>query len=108
MSEFDTIFGDLGKTKRPNGSDHGDYAGLAEQLAASAWLVRDVPSPEQLLGELITTATRCLIVGRTGLGKTLLGLAMAMGMAFGIGFLHCDRADLCACSTSTARCRSTC
>jgi hypothetical protein len=74
----------------PNGEDHQDtaYADLAQQLAASTWRARKVPPVEKLLGELITAATRCFIVGRTGLGKTLLGLAMAIGMASGEGFLH--------------------
>jgi hypothetical protein len=72
---------------KPSSEDDG-YAGLAEQLAAGAWLVREVPPMESLLGEFITAATRCFIVGRTGLGKTLLGLAMAIGMASGEGFLH--------------------
>jgi hypothetical protein len=66
----------------------GGCPGLAEQLSAGRWLVREVPSVEKLLGDLITAGTRCFIIGRTGLGKTLFGLAMAMGMAFGTGFLH--------------------
>jgi hypothetical protein len=41
-----------------------------------------------LLGELITPSSRIFLVGRTGLGKTLLAHAMGAGMASGKGFLH--------------------
>ena len=64
------------------------YAGLAEKLSAGAWLAREQPPIDRLLGDFITTTTRAFIVGRTGLGKTMLGLAAGMGMAFGTGFLH--------------------
>jgi hypothetical protein len=40
------------------------------------------------LGDLVTTTSRIFIVGRTGLGKTMFGLAMACGIASGAGFLH--------------------
>jgi hypothetical protein len=74
-----------------NGRDHGadvDFAGLAARLSASTWLSRVLPPVDRLLGDFVTTTTRGFIVGRTGLGKTMLGLAIAMGVAFGTGFLH--------------------
>ena len=75
----------------PNGKDPDDGAlcdGLAEALSAATWLSRVLPPVDRLLGDFITTTTRAFIVGRTGLGKTMLGLAFAMGIGFGIGFLH--------------------
>jgi hypothetical protein len=64
------------------------YAGLAKELATSTWLAREVPPVDRLLGDLITTTSRAFLIGPSGLGKTMLGLGFAMGMGFGIGFLH--------------------
>lgn len=74
-----------------NGKDHDadpDSAGLAARLSASSWMTRVLPPVDRLLGDFLTTTTRAFIVGRTGLGKTMLGLGAAMGVAFGTGFLH--------------------
>ena len=81
----------------------GPLPGLSDFLSVYAWAERDVPEPDRLLGELVTTTTRVFLVGRTGLGKTLLAVAMACGMAVGTGFLHWSPARP-GCSTSTARC----
>jgi AAA domain len=64
------------------------YAGLGDMLSAKNWISREIPPSDRLLGDLITTTSRMFLVGRTGLGKTMVGLAMAMGMAFGTGFLN--------------------
>ena len=63
-------------------------AGLSEFLDAQSWAARDIPPSEKLLGELIDNTIRLFIVGPTGLGKTNLGLAMAVGASSGTGFLH--------------------
>jgi hypothetical protein len=74
---------------RGNGHDLGgpfhapDPAGLTVQ----AWLDRDLPEPDWLLGPFSTT-TRGMLVADTGLGKTNFALAMAFAMASGRGFLH--------------------
>ena len=44
--------------------------------------------PDRLLGDLLTTTSRMFLVGRTGLGKTLVGFSIACGIASGLGFLH--------------------
>jgi len=62
--------------------------GLADLLSIDAWTTRPMPPPDRLLGDLVTTTTRVFLVGRTGLGKTLVGLGLAIGMATGDGFLH--------------------
>ncbi len=61
---------------------------LGDFLSIQAWADRELPAPERLLGELVTRDTRMFIVGATGLGKTMLGLALAHGIATGAGFLH--------------------
>ena len=65
-----------------------DAGALGDFLSIEAWADRDLPAPERLLGDLVTRNTRMFIVGATGLGKTMLGLALAHGMATGAGFLH--------------------
>jgi hypothetical protein len=62
-------------------------AELRALLSVYSWSERDIPEPDRLLGDLITTTTRVFLVGRTGLGKTLLGIAIAAGVASGQGFL---------------------
>ena len=47
-----------------------------------------MPPPDRLLGDLVTTTTRTFLVGHTGLGKTMLALALAGAMASGQDFLH--------------------
>jgi hypothetical protein len=66
----------------------GWHQSVAAFLSIHAWADRDLPAPDRLLGDLVTRTSRMFLVGRTGLGKTLLGLAMACGMASGEGFLH--------------------
>jgi hypothetical protein len=62
--------------------------GLEDFLAIETWAERDMPAPDRLLGDLVTTTSRTFLVGRTGLGKTLLAQALACGAASGKGFLH--------------------
>ena len=57
-------------------------------LSIKDWAARDLPPLDRLLGELLSTTSRGLIVGPTGLGKTKFGLAMAFCLAAGLGFLH--------------------
>lgn len=65
-----------------------DAPALRHLLSIEAWADRKIPGPDRLLGDLITTTSRVFIVGRTGLGKTMFGMALACGMASGTGFLH--------------------
>src|ERR1700744_154153 len=66
---------------------------IRKLLSIQAWAAKDIPPPDHLLGDLLTTTTRMFLVGRTGLGKTHMGLRLACGMAGGPGFLHwrCSR-----------------
>jgi hypothetical protein len=52
-------------------------------FTAEYWLSRDLPQPDYLLGDLVTTTSRVLLIGPTGIGKTNLGLAIALAMAAG-------------------------
>jgi AAA domain len=61
---------------------------LIDLLDARSWINLDIPAPDRLLGDLLTTTTRMFIVGKTGLGKTMLGFALAVALASGTDFLH--------------------
>lgn len=61
---------------------------LIELLSIDTWIAHDIPEPDRLLGDVITTTTRAFFIGRTGLGKTLFGLGIGTGIASGAGFLH--------------------
>ena len=67
---------------KANGKDHGP------PLTLEKWLVRDdIPELDLLLGCLLSATSRMLIVGPTGLGKTLFGIALAFAVASGNSFL---------------------
>ena len=57
-------------------------------LTLDDWLKRDMPEQNHLLGNLLSTTSRALIVGPTGLGKTMFGLALGIAIASNAGFLH--------------------
>lgn len=56
-------------------------------LTVAAWLKRELPARDYLLGDLLCTTSRWLLIGETGVGKTLLALDMAAAVAFGQSFL---------------------
>ncbi len=58
-----------------------------DDLLLSAWLKRQLPLRDFLMGGVACTTSRWLIFGETGIGKTLLGADMGAGMASGRGFL---------------------
>ncbi len=58
-----------------------------DNLLVSAWLKRDLPRRDFLLGNFLCTTSRCLLIGETGVGKTLLALGMAGAIAAGADFL---------------------
>jgi hypothetical protein len=65
-----------------------DFIAPRPPLTIAEWLARDLPEPDYLLGEWLSTTSRTLMIGSTGLGKTNLLLAMAMAAAAGRDFLH--------------------
>lgn len=61
---------------------------LLDRLSLNAWKERSIPPPDRLLGDLLTTTARVFLVGRTGLGKTHLAMAIAAHVGAGVHFLH--------------------
>ena len=57
-------------------------------LRLEDWLTRELPDPDCLLGSWLTTTTRGIINAPTGLGKTMLGIGLAMRMSANMGFLN--------------------
>jgi hypothetical protein len=62
-------------------------------LGVEEWLARDLPEPDRLMGDLLTTTTRALIAANTGIGKTNFTLTLFAHGAAGEDFLHwrCQR-----------------
>jgi hypothetical protein len=63
-------------------------AQVVPPLKISEWLSRDLPSPDFIMGDWLSTTSRALLVGPTGLGKTNFALALALHAAAGTDFLH--------------------
>jgi DnaB helicase-like protein/AAA domain-containing protein len=58
-------------------------------LTVGAWLKRDIPAPDFLLADVLSSTSRALLAAPTGLGKTMIALAIATAIANGPGrFLH--------------------
>jgi hypothetical protein len=57
-------------------------------LTLDQWRNRDLPEPDFIMGNWLSTTTRGMVTAATGLGKTNFGLALAMRVAGGIDFLH--------------------
>ena len=70
-----------GKDQRGDTVITVDFKGVREpprhNLKLQSWLNRKIPPRDHLLGELLSTTSRWLIIGDTGIGKTLLALAIA-------------------------------
>lgn len=57
-------------------------------LSVKDWLARDLPPPDYVLGDWLTTTSRVLLIAGTGLGKTNFAMALGMAAAAGRSFLH--------------------
>jgi hypothetical protein len=57
-------------------------------LSVEEWLARDLPEPAFCLGSWLTTTTRALLYAPTGIGKSMLALAMAFAISGGNSLLH--------------------
>lgn len=57
-------------------------------LSPAAWMARNLPPPDYLMGELFSTTSRVLLSADTGLGKSMFALGLAMAMSQGRDFLH--------------------
>ena len=66
-----------------------DIAAIDQKLLSlKFWLDRDLPPPDFLLGEVLSTTSRTMLFAPTGIGKTNVGLACAVAVADGKDFLH--------------------
>jgi len=57
-------------------------------LIAKQWEERDLPPPDYICGEVLSTTSRTLMSADTGLGKSLLAIALGMRCSSGRDFLH--------------------
>ena len=57
-------------------------------LTIDEWRDRDLPTPDYLLGEVLSTTSRAIMSAPTGLGKSNVAIAIGMRMAAGASFLH--------------------
>jgi hypothetical protein len=64
-------------------------------LRLEDWLERDLPPPDPLMGHWFTTTSRVLVTAPTGLGKSMLGIALAMAASAGMPFLRWDGQRAC-------------
>ncbi len=73
----------------PVGDPAPIFAPLAsrDELLVAAWRKRVLPPRDYLMGEVFTTTSRTLVVGETGIGKTLFALHLGGAMAASRGFL---------------------
>jgi hypothetical protein len=62
-------------------------AASRDDLLIASWMTAELPERDYLLGEVLSTTSRWLLVGETGIGKTLLSLEIAASIAKGCGFL---------------------
>ena len=61
---------------------------IVPPLTIDEWLARDLEAPDSLMGAWLTTTSRMLIDGPTGLGKTLFLMQIAMRTSAGTDFVH--------------------
>jgi hypothetical protein len=57
-------------------------------LTVEQWKGRELPPPDRLMGEWLTTTSRVLFVAPTGLGKTNTAMQIAYNASLGKDFLH--------------------
>jgi hypothetical protein len=80
--------GPSGSASAGTGSSGASAKAFAIPLTVNEWLQRNLPAPDRLLGDWLTTTSRILLSADTGLGKTNLGMAIAAHVAAAVSFLH--------------------
>jgi hypothetical protein len=76
------------KDDNPGFHEMDDDAVPVVPLTVDEWMNRDLPPPDRLLGEWLTTTSRVYVSADTGLGKTSLGMAITAHPGAGLDFLH--------------------
>jgi hypothetical protein len=64
-------------------------------LTSAAWCERILPERDHLLGKVLCTTSRWMIVGDTGVGKTLWGIDLGHALKAGANYLHWDGVRPC-------------
>jgi hypothetical protein len=97
------VFADLGigeepeEPPMPNGPEDYFSEAVTERVnidisqiphTIAEWLGRDLPPPDRVIGEWLTTTSRVIINAETGLGKTNFVMALCAHAAAGQDFLH--------------------
>jgi hypothetical protein len=59
-----------------------------DAVTAEAWMAKKLPPRDFLMGTALSTTSKWMIIGDTGVGKTLLGIAVAMIVAANQPLLH--------------------
>jgi len=59
-----------------------------DALKISAWLKKDIPARDWLMGSVMCAGSRWFVYGQTGVGKTLLGMPFGAAVAAGENFLR--------------------
>ena len=57
-------------------------------LSIDDWNDRELPPRDLIMGDFLSTTSRVLLIGPSGLGKTNFGMALAGCAGAGQGFLH--------------------
>jgi AAA domain len=57
-----------------------------DELLLSSWLNLELPPRDYLLGSIMSTTSRWIVYGETGVGKTLFAMDMAGRLRLGVGF----------------------
>ena len=101
LNKFDKALRPSSESRVAPGDDKPPAAGMMrprsllavksrDDLLVSAWLKRQLPQRDYLLGNVFCTTSRWLIFGDTGIGKTLFAMSKAAAMASGDPFLVWD------------------
>ena len=61
---------------------------LGSILRLDEWLARDLPKPDRLLGDWLTTTSRVFLFAPTGIGKSMFAVAVGFRSAEGQPFMH--------------------
>jgi hypothetical protein len=69
------------------GSANTGTAAPTVPVTLNEWLSRDLPEPDRLLGQWLTTTTRAIFNAPTGAGKSMFANALGMSVAAGCDFL---------------------
>jgi hypothetical protein len=90
MDPFDAPNGVNGHTNgHANGTAAGPVRWAFQTVPTLAWwLGRELPARDCLLGEVIATTSRIMMIAKTGIGKTNFAMAIALNLAAGYDFLH--------------------